>query len=118
VPTDSLIVTGTSNWGASAIEAMLAFHFRTGELLHGPEFEIRLIEKAASVGFIDPASGFADAGVDAMPASVHGSMLDILNFATRSRMADSLFIKKYKEFTKDKTKLAEEILREGKKKSI
>jgi len=109
VATDALIVTGTSNWGASAIESLLAFHFKVPELLHDGATEVRMIRKAADVGFIDPASGFADPGVDAIPAKVHGALLEVLNFITRSRMGDSYYIKKYREYTKDKTKLAKEI---------
>ena len=109
VPTDSLIVTGTSNWGASAIEAMLSFQLKANELLHDSSMEVNLIARAAELGFIDPASGFADPGVDAIPAKIHGSLLEILNFITKSRMGDSLFVKKYKEYTMDKEKLAKEV---------
>lgn len=112
VSTDSLIVAGTSNWGAYAIEALLSFHFKAEELLHDSSTEINLIRKAGELGFIDPASGFADPGVDAIPAQVHGSLVEILNFITKSRVTDSLFIKKYKEYTRDKTKLAEEVKEE------
>jgi hypothetical protein len=106
VSTDSLIVTGTSNWGCSAIEAMLSYHFKSPELLHDGVMEDYLIRAAASAGFIDPASGFAEAVVDAIPAKVHANMIEILNFITKSRYADSMYIKKYREFTKDKEKIA------------
>jgi hypothetical protein len=106
IRTDSLIVAGTSNWGCSAIEAMLSYHFKAPELLHDGSFEEFLIRVAASAGFIDPASGFAEAGVDAIPARVHGAMIEVLNFVTKSRYSDSLYIKKYREFTKDKEKIA------------
>jgi hypothetical protein len=106
VSTDSLIVTGTSNWGCSAIEAMLSYHFKTPELLHDGAMEEFLIRAAASAGFIDPASGFADAGVDAIPAKIHAAMIDVLNFIARSRYMDSFYVKKYREFTKDKEKIA------------
>ena len=106
VSTDSLLVTGTSNWGCSAIEAMLSYHFKSPELLHDGAMEEFLIRAAASAGFIDPASGFAEAGVDAIPAKVHADMIEVLNFITRSRYADSMYIRKYREFTKDKEKIA------------
>ncbi|MDG6995775.1 MAG: DUF4392 domain-containing protein [Nitrososphaerota archaeon] len=114
VATDSLIVTGTSNWGGPAIEALLAFHFKAKELLHDSETELRLIEKAASLGYIDPASGFADPGVDAIPASIHASVIQVLSFIVSSRASDSYFIKKYREYTKDKAKLARMIDEERK----
>jgi len=106
VSTDSLIVTGTSNWGCSAIEAMLSYHFRAPELLHDGATEEFLIRTAASAGFVDPASGFADPGVDAIPAKIHASMIEVLNFVTKSRYTESVYIKKYREFTKDKEKIA------------
>ena len=109
VPTDSLIVTGTSNWGCSAIEAMLSYHFQSPELLHDGAMEEFLIRAAASAGFIDPASGFAEAGVDAIPAKVHAAMIEVLNFIAKSRYSESLYIKKYREFTKDKAQIAHRI---------
>jgi len=65
-----------------------------------------LIRAAASAGFIDPASGFAEAGVDAIPAKIHAAMIDVLNFIARSRYTDSFYIRKYREFTKNKEKIA------------
>jgi cell division protein YceG involved in septum cleavage len=70
---------------------------------------VNLITRAAELGFIDPASGFADPGVDAIPAKLHGALIELLNFIANSRMKDSYYIKKYREYTKDKNKLAEEI---------
>ena len=106
VATDSLIVTGTSNWGGSALEAMISFYLKSQELLHDGSMEVYLIEKAAELGYINPASGLAEAGVDAIPASVHGSLIDVLNFVVKSRYLPSFYLKKYVEFTKDKEKLA------------
>jgi hypothetical protein len=102
VTTDSLIVTGTSNWGGSAIEALLSFHINAKELLHDSAMEIRMINTAAALGYIDPASGFADPGVDAIPGSIHGAIIDILNFIVSSRRTDSFYIRKYREYTKRK----------------
>jgi D-glutamate cyclase len=102
VATDSLIVTGTSNWGGSAIEALLSFHLNAKELLHDSAMEIRMINTAAALGYIDPASGFADPGVDAIPGSIHGAIIDILNFIVSSRRTDSFYIRKYREYTKRK----------------
>ena len=83
--------------------------FQNPELLHDGGMEEFLIRAAASAGFIDPASGFADAGVDAIPAKIHAAMIDVLNFIARSRYSDSLYIKKYREFTKDKETIARQI---------
>ncbi len=113
VSTDSLIVVGTSNWGASALEAMISFHFESPELLHDGKMEEYLIGKSAELGYINPASGLAEPGVDAIPADIHGSIVNILNFIVRSRYSPSYHVKKYVEFTKDKEKLAR-LIRESK----
>ena len=113
VSTDSLIVTGTSNWGASALEALVSFDLRAPELLHDGAMEEYLIAKSAELGFINPASGLAESGVDAIPAEIHGALINILNFIVRSRYQPSFYIKKYVEYTKDKEKLARAIARES-----
>jgi D-glutamate cyclase len=106
VSTDSLIVTGTSNWAASALEALISFHFKAPELLHDGKMEEYLIQKSAELGFINPASGLAEAQVDAIPADVHASLVNILNFIVKSRYIPSYYLKKYREYTKDKEMLA------------
>jgi D-glutamate cyclase len=106
VSTDSLIVTGTSNWGASALEALISFHFKAPELLHVGKMEEYLIQKSAELGFINPASGLGEAQVDAIPAEVHASLVNILNFVAKSRYTPSYYMKKYREYTKDKEMLA------------
>ncbi len=115
VRTDSLLVTGTSNWGATAIEALISFHLKAPELLHDASFEEYLIAASGALGFINPASGFAESGVDAIPAQVHGSLINILNFIVRSRMREPFVIKKYREFTKDRAKMERDIRDEAKK---
>ena len=106
VATDSLIVAGTSNWGASALEAMFSFDLKSPEILHDGSMEEYLIQKAAELGYINPASGLAEPAVDAIPASVHKSLVEIVNFIVKSRYLPSYYLKKYVEFTKDKEKLA------------
>jgi D-glutamate cyclase len=106
VSTDSLIVVGTSNWGASAIEALISLHFKAPELLHDGKMEEFLIQKSAELGYVNPASGLAEPQVDAIPSDIHASIVDILNFIVRSRFARSYYLKKYVEFTKDKGRLA------------
>lgn len=108
VSTDSLIVAGTSNWGASALEALISFQFKSPELLHDGNMEEYLIRKSAELGYINPASGLAEAQVDAIPADIHASIVDILNFVAKSRYTPSYYLRKYVEFTKDKEGLARE----------
>lgn len=114
VSTDSLIVAGTSNWGASALESLISFHFKSSELLHDGKMEEFLIAKSAELGYINPASGLAEAGVDAIPADIHGSLVNILNFIVKSRCVPSYYLKKYVEFTRDKERLARLIQEESK----
>jgi D-glutamate cyclase len=112
ISTDSLIVCGTSNWGCSAIESILSYHLKAPEILHDGNCEEFLIRAAASSGFIDPASGFADASVDAIPAKVHAELVSILNFITKSRYGDSLYIRNYRAMTRDKAGIADLIAKE------
>ncbi len=109
VATDSLIVTGTSNWGGAALEALISFYLKSPELLHDGSMEEHLIQKAAELGYINPASGLAEPGVDAIPASIHRSVIEILNFVVKSRYLPSYYLKKYVEFTRDKEKLAKRV---------
>lgn len=114
VQTDSLIVAGTSNWGAPAIEALLAFLYKAPELLHDSRFEEYLIQSAGALGFVNPASGFGESGVDAIPASVHGSLINMLNFIVSSRIRESFTIRKYRELTNDRAKIQRDVSSEAK----
>jgi hypothetical protein len=99
--TDVLIVASVSNWGAYGLEACLAHAFRRLELLHEPEEEEDLLEEAAHLGFIDPATGFSGPSVDHIPKEIHTSILRMLRYVVKSRLEESIYIEKYRAYSKE-----------------
>jgi hypothetical protein len=78
VPTDYLIVSGISNWGAYALAAGVA-HLR-GQLLSAELFDPRREEELLQVlvergGLVDGVSGAPEAVVDAVPFEKYGEVL-------------------------------------------
>lgn len=57
VATDVLVVAGTSNWGAYAIEACLAALLDRPDLIHSSEVESFMLEENVRNGGVDGASG-------------------------------------------------------------
>lgn len=99
IATDLLLVAMVSNWGAYAIEALLAIAKGKPEIMHDRALEDKVFEAAASAGFIDPAAGFGMASGDAIDKNVHLAIVDILNFIVKSKISDSLYMEKYKEYS-------------------
>ncbi len=97
--TDVLVCVMVSNWGATAIAANLAARLGHMEILHDRHMEGKLLEAAASAGYIDPASGLGIASGDAIDKDVHLAMVDIMNFIVRSRIEDSYYIQKYRWYS-------------------
>ena len=58
--------------------------------------EGKLLEAAASAGYIDPAAGMGFSSGDAVDKNVHLAMVDIMNFIVKSRIQDSYYIQKYR----------------------
>lgn len=98
VATDLLIVAMVSNWGAYAMEALLAIAKGKPEIMHDRCLEERLFQAAISGGFIDPAAGFSMESSDAIDEDVHLAVVDILNFIVKSRISDNFYMEKYKEY--------------------
>jgi hypothetical protein len=78
VPTDYLIVSGISNWGAYALAAGVA-HLR-GQSLAAEMFDPRREEELLQVlvergGLVDGVSGAPEAVVDAVPFERYGEVL-------------------------------------------
>lgn len=109
--TDSLIVCAVSNWGATALEAYLAYCLRRMEVLHDRALEDKLLEEGASAGLIDPAAGFGMSAGDAIDKEIHLAIVDMLNFIVRSRITDSLYIEKYKMYVGQKREQIQEMIR-------
>lgn len=99
IATDLLIVAMVSNWGAYALEALLAIAKGKPEIMHDRALEDKVFEAAASAGFIDPAAGFGMASGDAIDKSVHLAIVDILNFIVKSKISDTFYMEKYKEYS-------------------
>lgn len=102
VETDLLLAVMVSNWGATAIAANLAARLGHMEILHDREMEGKLLEAAASAGFIDPASGLGLHDGDAIDLEVHLAMVDIMNFMVKTRMTPSLYLQKYRWYVTER----------------
>jgi D-glutamate cyclase len=111
VETDILVVCMVSNWGCTAIEANLALSFGRTEILHSTALEDKMLEEAASAGFIDPASGLGVSMGDAIDKEVHLAIVEILSFIVRSRLQDSFYIYKYKEYVREKRDQIHQLIR-------
>jgi len=110
IATDLLIVAMVSNWGAYAIEALLAVAKGKPEILHDRALEERVFEAAISAGLIDPAAGFSMDSGDAIDKSVHLAVVDILAFIVKAKIGDSFYMEKYKEYAAlDRDKVQENI---------
>jgi len=114
VETDILVACMVSNWGCTAIEANLALSFGRTEILHDRALEDKMLEDAASAGFIDPASGLGVSMGDAVDKEVHLAIVEILGFIVRSRLDDSFYIYKYKEYVREKRAEIHELIRSWK----
>lgn len=78
VETDILVVAAIANWGAYAIGATIAAALAMPEAIHSLEEERRLTGAAASLGFIDPATGLANGWTDGTPPVCSEAMLELL----------------------------------------
>lgn len=78
VETDLLIVAAIANWGAYAIGATIAAALHMPAAIHSLEEERRLTGTAASLGFIDPATGLANGWTDGTPPVCSESVLELL----------------------------------------
>ena len=87
VPAQVLVVGGTANWAAYAIEACLAAALHMPEAIHSLAEERRVTEAAARLGFIDPVTGLANGWVDGTPPVCSESMLELLRNMVELRLA-------------------------------
>ena len=108
--TDVLVCVMVSNWGATAIAANLAARLGRMEILHDRHMEGKLLEAAASAGYIDPASGLGLACGDAIDKDVHLAMVDIMNFIVKSRIQDSYYIQKYRWYSMERREQVQDLI--------
>ena len=98
IATDLLIVAMVSNWGAYALEGLLAIAMRKPEIMHDVALEDKVFNAAAAAGFIDPADGFGMACGDAIDKNVHLDVVSIINFIVKAKIGDTFYMDKYKEY--------------------
>lgn len=98
ISTDLLLVAMVSNWGAYAIEALLAIALGKTEVMHDRALEDLVFNASITAGFIDPAAGFSMDSGDAIDKQVHLAIVDIMKFIVKSRVEDGIYIEKYKQY--------------------
>ena len=108
--TDVLVAVMVSNWGATAIAANLAARLGRMEILHDSAMEGKLLEAAASAGYIDPAAGMGFSSGDAVDKTVHLAMVDIMNFIVKSRIQDSYYIQKYRWYVTERRDQVQDLI--------
>jgi hypothetical protein len=76
--TTFLVTAAVANWGAYGIVTALAVLRNQPELLHSAATELDLIAACVHAGAADGITGRLEASVDALPASVHASIVELL----------------------------------------
>ena len=79
VRTDLLVAAAISNWGAYGIEAAMALLLGRPEVLHDRDIDARVHDLCAAAGANNDGPGLLDAGSDAVPARLHGHVVDLLH---------------------------------------
>lgn len=74
---DVLVTAACSNWGCTAIAAMMAVMAGDARLLHTPEMEARLLDVMIANGLINSARGIIDANVDGIPRDSHIAIAEL-----------------------------------------
>jgi hypothetical protein len=81
VATDVLVVAGTSNWGAYAIEACLAALVGNPDLMHTPRVELFMLQECVRSGGVDGSTARQELGVDGTPPEVQVAIVELLRAA-------------------------------------
>ncbi len=84
VGTDLLVTAAISNWGAYGIEAAMAMLLRRPEVMHTREVDARVHELCAAAGANNDGPGLLDVGADAIPAPLHGHVVELLGTIVRN----------------------------------
>lgn len=88
IATDHIVVSGTSNWGAYGIEAMIAILSETPDALHSPDDESRMLDHSIAVGCSDGVYSQPLMMVDGMTEGTQRSILTMLNDLVDHALAD------------------------------
>src|SRR5262249_49723623 len=86
VKTDILVVSSVAKWGDYAIEGRSAAALHILEAIHSSADERRILDAAASNGFIDPVTGLANGWVDGTPPICSESVLELLRYMVELRL--------------------------------
>lgn len=84
VQTDLLVAAAISNWGAYGIEAAMALLLGRPEVLHDRDVDARAYDLCAAAGANNDGPGLLDPGADAVPARLHGHVVDLLDQMVRT----------------------------------
>lgn len=86
VPTDHLVVSGVSNWGAYGVSAMLALLTETPDALHTPDQESDLLRAQSMAGSMDAITHRPVPTVDGTSEATQRGIIAILNMLVRNRL--------------------------------
>ena len=73
------MTAAVANWGAYGIVTCLAALRQRPDLLHGATTELAMLEACVRAGAADGITGRREATVDALPAAVHASVVELLH---------------------------------------
>jgi D-glutamate cyclase len=73
-----LVTAAVANWGAYGIVTCLAALRQQPDLLHSAATELAMLEACVRAGAADGITGRREATVDALPAAVHASIVELL----------------------------------------
>jgi hypothetical protein len=75
----TLVTAAVANWGAYGIVTCLAALRQQPDLLHSAATELTMLEACVRAGAADGITGRREATVDALPAAVHASIVELLH---------------------------------------
>ncbi|MBM3225428.1 MAG: DUF4392 domain-containing protein, partial [Candidatus Tectomicrobia bacterium] len=76
---NTLVTAAVANWGAYGIVACLAALRQQPALLHSAAMELQMLDACVQAGAADGITGRREATVDALPAAVHASIVELLH---------------------------------------
>lgn len=77
---DHVFPAFTSNWGAYAVEAALAFMLDKPALLHDADLERNVLRECGRAGGISSTEGYSGSTVDRVPEAIHVKIVELLQY--------------------------------------
>jgi hypothetical protein len=87
LPTDNLIVAGTSNWGGHALAAVLSVMARQ-MLMYDDEAEVQLLEGIVEAGAVDGCTGMCSATVDGLSLAEYMMVFHRIRAVAAAKLED------------------------------